>query len=110
MAISHLSSGQVSSLLTSSLATDKLQSLALFKDSHLEVIRMVLPAGKVIPPHHVKGPITIQCLSGEVLSKSDQQEQVLRAGDLQYLAGGVEHQLQANLDSALLVTICLLSP
>lgn len=109
MAISHLSSGQVSPLLPSSIATDKLQSIALFKDAHLEVIRMVLPAGKLVPPHHVKGPITIQCLTGEVLSKSDQQEQILRAGDLQYLAGGVEHQLHANQDSALLVTICLLN-
>ncbi|MBC3874711.1 cupin domain-containing protein [Undibacterium flavidum] len=109
MAISHLSSGQVCPLLPSSVAIDNLQSIALFKDPHLEVIRMILPVGKSIPPHHVRGAMTIQCLIGEVLSKTDQQEQVLRTGDLQYLAGGVEHQLHANQDSALLVTICLLS-
>lgn len=108
MAIPHLSSGQVSAVLPSSVAIDALQSIALFKDTHLEVLRMVLPAGKTIPPHHVNGPITIQCLAGEVLSKSGQQEQVLRAGDLQYFAGGIEHQLHANQDSALLVTICIL--
>jgi quercetin dioxygenase-like cupin family protein len=108
MAIPHLQSGQACSVLPADVATDTLQSLALFKDPHLEVIRMVLPAGKSIPPHHVNGPITIHCLAGEVVVKSEQQTYSLGAGDLQYFAGGVEHQLEAIQASVLLVSIVLI--
>lgn len=110
MAISHLQSGEVCAVIPSNVATDSLQSLALFKDPHLEVIRMILPAGKAIPPHHVAGPITIHCLAGEVSVRSEQQEHQLYAGDLQYFTGGVAHQLQAITDSILLVSIVLLPP
>jgi quercetin dioxygenase-like cupin family protein len=108
MAIPHLASGQVSSILPSSASVDTVQSIAIFKDPNLEVIRMMLPTAKMIPPHRVNGPITIQCLAGEVLVTADSQVQRLHAGDLQYFAGGVMHQLEAIQDSALLVTIVLL--
>jgi quercetin dioxygenase-like cupin family protein len=108
MAIAHLASGQVRSLLPLAAPSDTLQSIAIFKDANLEVIRMVLPTAKVIPPHSVKGPITIQCLVGEVLVTADSQTHRLLAGDLQYFSGGVVHQLEAIQDSALLVTIVLL--
>ncbi|MFA9273942.1 MAG: cupin domain-containing protein [Candidatus Aquirickettsiella gammari] len=109
MAIAHLASGQVRSILQLAAPPDTLQSIAIFKDAHLEVIRMVLPAAKVIPPHSVNGPITIQCLAGEVVVTADAQEHRLLAGDLQYFTGGVVHQLNAIQDSALLVTIVLLA-
>ena len=39
-------------------------SVALFKSRQLEVIRLVLPAGKTMPPHSVHGEITLQCIEG----------------------------------------------
>src|ERR1043166_8730001 len=38
------------------------KTAALFKSQQLEVIRLVRPAGKVLPPHKVPGEITIQCI------------------------------------------------
>ncbi len=32
----------------------------------LEVIRLVMPAGKKIPTHQVPGEITVQCLEGKI--------------------------------------------
>ncbi|WP_395005730.1 hypothetical protein [Undibacterium sp.] len=46
MAIPHLASGQVSPILPLPAPPYTLQSLAIFKDSSLEVIRMMLPAKK----------------------------------------------------------------
>ena len=42
------------------------EDLALFKTEELEVIRLVLAAGKSLPPHKVPGEITIQCLEGRI--------------------------------------------
>lgn len=41
-------------------------SATLVKADQLDVIRMVLPAGKKIPSHQVPGAITVQCLEGAV--------------------------------------------
>jgi quercetin dioxygenase-like cupin family protein len=44
----------------------------------LEVIRLVLLAGKVFPPHAVPGEITMQCIEGEVDVTVDGESHVLK--------------------------------
>jgi len=83
---------------------------ALFKEKHLEVMRIVLPAGKRMPAHAVDGPITVQCLEGEVNIGIGDALRRLRVGDLIYLAGGARHELTAMTNSSLLVTVVLLDP
>jgi quercetin dioxygenase-like cupin family protein len=111
MAIPHLASGQVASVLPLAALLADTKTAALFKGPHLEVMRMVLPAGKKIAPHHVNGPITIHCLEGEVEVGVGVagERRVLRQGDLMYLAGDVSHDLSALADTSLLVSIVLLS-
>lgn len=110
MAIPHLSSGQVASVLPLGEMLADAKTTALFKGPNLEVMRMVLPAGKKIAPHHVSGPITIHCLEGEVGVGVgvENQRQILRSGDLLYLAGNVKHDLLAISNSSLLVSVVLL--
>lgn len=107
MALDHLSSGDVASVLPLGEKLEQSPSTAFFKDDRLEVMRMILTAGKKIPAHAVSGPITVQCLEGEVEFRMGNTSKVVRGGDLLYLAGGVSHELTAIKSSALLVTIVL---
>ncbi len=109
MAIPHLTSGQVASVLPLGALIADAKTTALFKGPHLEVMRMVLFAGKKIAAHHVSGPITIHCLEGEVDVGVESERKILRAGDLLYLAGNVKHDLIALTDAALLVSVVLLN-
>jgi quercetin dioxygenase-like cupin family protein len=108
MAISHLLSGEVASLHPLGDKLEQTPSTAFFKDTRLEVMRIVLPAGKRMPAHAVDGPITVQCIEGEVDFSMGDTHRVIRAGDLIYLAAGVSHELAAIKNSSLLVTIVLL--
>jgi len=107
MAIPHADSGQVIDVrpLGPSLANER--TIALFKTEDLEVIRLVLPAGKGMPPHKVPGEITIQCIEGRIDVGVDGRSHVLEAGQLLFLQGGVVHGVSALEDASALVTIVL---
>jgi quercetin dioxygenase-like cupin family protein len=107
MAIPHASSGQVVEVLSSDGRLPSDQSYAIFKSGQLEVMRLVLPAGKAFPPHRVTGEITVQCLSGRLEVNVDGTRQALRAGQLMFLEGGVQHGLVGIEDAVALVTIVL---
>ena len=68
MAIAHASPGEAIDVrpLGSRLRSEKI--VALFKSEHLEVIRLVLTAGKSLPPHKVPGEITVLCIEGRMRS------------------------------------------
>ena len=105
MALSHAAPGQVVDILGS--AVPSAQTLALFKSSELEVMRLILPAGKVVPSHQVAGEITVQCLEGSFEFTAEGRTQLMRAGQLLHLSGGAEHSLVALEDASALVTIVL---
>lgn len=107
MAIPHARPGQVIEVqpLGAGLAHEK--TVALFKSEDLEVMRLVLRAGKSLPPHKVPGEITIQCIEGSLEVTADNQSHVLHAAQLLYLAGGVIHGVTAIQDASALVTVAL---
>ena len=107
MAIPHARPGQIVDILPSDGTLPSAQSYALFKSDQLEVMRVVLPAGKAFPPHRVAGEITVQCLEGRIEISVDGATQVLRAGQLMHVAGGVQHGLVGLHDASALVTIVL---
>ena len=108
MAMSHLSSGQVASVRPLGDELDETSTIALFKDKHLEVMRIFLRAGKRIAGHAVDGAVTLQCIEGEVDVITGDTHMVIRSADLLYLAAGVAHELLAIRNSSLLITIVLL--
>lgn len=108
MAQPHLAPGEVGSVRPLGGELPHTQSHALLKSPQLEVMRLVLLAGKTMPGHRVPGEITVQCLEGVVDFHFDGQARRLHAGDFVHLAGSVPHQLTALEDASLLVTICLL--
>lgn len=107
MSLPHASSGQLIDIRPLGAQLSSAPSRAILKSSSLELMRMVLPAGRTVAEHQVPGEITIQCLEGGVELSAHGAPQVLRAGDMVYLEGGVPHALHALEDSSLLVTILL---
>ncbi len=83
------------------------QTTTLLKTNHVEVIRMVLRAGKVISEHKAPGEILVQCLEGRITFTAMGEQKQLRAGDLLHLATGDVHAVEAVLDSSFLLTIIL---
>ena len=70
-------------------------------------MRLVLVAGKSLPPHKVPGEITVQCIEGSIDVTVDGKSHVLRAGQLLYLPGNVLHGVVALEDASALVTVAL---
>ena len=61
----------------------------MVKTDSLEVIRLILPAGKKIKRHEVLGEITVFCLEGKIAFEAGDSECQLTAGKLIHLAGSV---------------------
>ena len=107
MAIPHATPGQPIDVspLGPRLLSEK--TTALFKSEQLEVIRLVLQAGKSLPPHSVAGEITVQCVEGRIDVTFDSQSHLLEAGQMLFLARSKSHGVVALEDSSALVTIVL---
>jgi quercetin dioxygenase-like cupin family protein len=107
MAIERAAPGQAIDIGPLGAALESQRTSALVKTDTLEVMRLVLPAGKTVPSHAVKGEITVQCLEGKVEFTAAGSSLTLTQGQLLYLAGGVPHALAAVEDASVLVTVLL---
>ena len=107
MAIHHALSGELIDIKPLGEALKATRTTTLYKTQHLEVFRMVLLTGKQMPEHRVVGELTVQCLEGNVEFSIGTTRDIMRAGDLKCLAGGVPHSLVAIEDSSVLITLLL---
>ena len=107
MAIPHAKPAEVVDIRPLGADIQRLQTTTLIKTDLLKVIRLVLPAGKEVPPHSAPGEITVQCLEGKILFGTEEGKRELSAGNLLYLTGAAEHSVRAVEDSSALVTILL---
>lgn len=107
MALPHANSGQPIDVRPFDSGLSNARTVALFKTDELEVIRLVLPAGKSMPQHKVAGDSTIQCLEGKIEVTDENHTQTLQAGQLVYLSGGVLHSFRGLEDASGLLTIVL---
>ncbi|HTN74849.1 MAG TPA: cupin domain-containing protein [Pirellulaceae bacterium] len=107
MATHHAQPGEIMDVSPLGAALSQTTTQTLAKTATLELIRLVLPSGKVLPPHKVRGEMTVLCLEGKVAFQVGGVEHELTAGKLLYLAGSGEHAVRALEPSSLLVTILL---
>ena len=107
MAIEHARPGEAINVQPLGARLRSERTVALFKSEDLELMRLVLPAGKSLPPHKVSGEITVQCIEGRIDVTVDGKSHVLCAGQLLYLAGDVLHGVVALEDASALVTVAL---
>ena len=117
MALQHLSPGQPQALLPERPVPAEFESRALFKGQDLEVIRLLMPAGRHMLAHRVDGEITLQCLQGrvevgsaELPSGQTRPTARLDAGELLFMQRGDPHELRAVLPSVVILTIALRAP
>jgi len=107
MAILHAQPGEVIDVRPLADTLDSSKTRTLIKTPHVEVIRIILPAGKVIADHKAPGEITVQCLEGRVNFKTMGLKKELLAGNLLYLSAQETHSVEASEDSSFLLTMVL---
>lgn len=107
MSLHHITSGEIISVRPLGGELQNTPSMALIKTDSLEVMRLVIKAGKSLPEHRVTGEVTIYCLEGKVELTAHQKTQVMQPGDLVYLEPMQPHALVAQEDASVLVTILL---
>jgi quercetin dioxygenase-like cupin family protein len=107
MSIPHAQSGQAIQVAPFGQELGQQRTVALFKSAQLEVMRLVLLAGKSMPAHKLSGEITIQCLEGKLDINVAGSSTLLQAGELMFLVGAVPHSVTALVDASALVTIVL---
>jgi quercetin dioxygenase-like cupin family protein len=89
--------------LGAALATKK--TATLIKTDHLELIRLILPAGQDTSEHYAPGEVIIHCLEGRVGLTAHGETRELAAGELVHIESGEPHSLKAIQDAAVLLTI-----
>lgn len=85
----------------------KSKTATLVKTDDLEVLRLVMQAGKHIDTHRAPGEAIIHCLEGHVELHLADGARSLSAGDMVYLPAAEPHSVTAAADSVLLVTLTL---
>lgn len=107
MAVPHAKPGEIIDIRPLGPNLGSSHTMALVKTANLEVLRLVIPAGKEIPSHKAPGEITVQCLEGRVVFTTETEIVELTAGQLLFLTAAEPHALKAIEDSSLLVTLLL---
>jgi quercetin dioxygenase-like cupin family protein len=107
MATEHASPGEVIDVLAPCPAATGGRTHVLFKTKNLEVIRMVMQAGKEITQHRAPGEITVQCLEGKIAFTALGKTVELAPGELLLLPPAEPHSVKCVEDSSFLLTILL---
>ena len=107
MSIPHANPGDIIDIRPLGNQVSDTKTHTLIKTDTLQVIRLVLPAGKSIAEHQAPGEITVQCLEGAVDFTAVGKTQTLTPGQMLFLSPAAPHALLAAQDSSLLVTLRL---
>ena len=110
MAQQHAVSGEVIDVRPLGVALHEHVTTAFFKSAQLELMRLVLPRGKVMREHRVAGEITVLCIEGQIEFNALGVNSHLSPGELVHLHAGEPHSLLALSDATALLTICLVRP
>jgi len=107
MAVIHAKPNELVDVQPYGAALATAKTTTLFKTDQVELIRLVLAAGKVIPEHEAPGEIIVQCLEGRIEFTSAGKAVELGAGQLLYLDSEEPHAVRCIEDASVLVTILL---
>lgn len=107
MAIPHAQTGEVIDVRPLGPALVTARTSTLLKLENIEVIRLVMGAGKVLAEHKAPGVIIVQCLEGKIAFTALGQTQELTGGQMISLTAGEPHSLRCLEDASCLLTILL---
>ena len=91
MAQQHAGFGELVSVLPLRERLAESRTSAVIKAEQLEVVRIVLMAGKEMREHSAPGEITVLGLEGEIVLCTPSSEQTMLAGDFVLLGRGAPH-------------------
>jgi quercetin dioxygenase-like cupin family protein len=107
MAVPHAKPGEVVDVRPLGPALPASRTTTLIRAGRVEVIRLVVPAGKELPEHRARGEIVLQCLEGRVAFTTPGTTQTLGPETLLYLPAGEPHSVKGVEDASLLLTVLL---
>ena len=107
MAIPHARPGEVVDVRPFGSALADSKTSTLFKTEDIEVVRIVMSAGKEISEHEAPGEIIVQCLEGRIAFTTMGKAKELAAGQLLHLAAEEPHSVKCFEDASFLLTILL---
>ena len=105
MALKHAHPGQPIDLAPLGPALHKAATHAILKTHALELIRVVLREGDALPPHQLRGELTLQCIEGAVEVTLDGSRCALGPAQVVLLPAHMQHAVHALEDSSLLLTL-----
>jgi len=107
MAIPHAQPGEVIDVRPLGAALATVKTSTLLKTEKVEIIRLVMAAGKVLAEHKAPGEITVHCLEGKIAFTALGKTQELTVGQLLYLGAREPHSVKCVEDASFLLTILL---
>ncbi|NND91972.1 MAG: hypothetical protein HKN42_14020 [Granulosicoccus sp.] len=111
MATQHAVAGELVDLATWGDELPTEHSKVIAKTAGLELAKLVLQAGTEMHHSdycHVKGPVVIHCLEGEIKVRTRDTVENLINGQLVFLDGEMDHALTSVKKSTVLLTIVLI--
>ena len=103
MALPHARSGEI---ITLSPHTAH-RSETLVRDDHMEIVQMVLEAGKHLKQHMASGAMIMQVLKGAIDVEAHGNRKRMEPGHLMFLRDSEPHSVLAHEDTVLLLSIFL---
>ena len=79
----------------------------LYRHGPVTVALFVFERGAHMPQHVAEGVVTVHVLQGRLTMTAEGQVHQLSSGQLLVLAPGVEHDVQADEPTRMLLTVCL---
>ncbi|MGI9189670.1 MAG: hypothetical protein ACR2F9_05925 [Longimicrobiaceae bacterium] len=77
----------------------------LAKSGRFRVTLVAMAAGNEIGTHHADSPMTLHLLEGHLGFRADGSEHELRGGEVLFFGPGDAHDIRAQQESALLITL-----
>lgn len=105
MTQSYAKAGEVVSLGPLGADLESTKTGMLVKTDALEIVRLIMKAGKSLPNHTAHGILIVQCLEGRVRFKCFDETHELTAGKLLHLPDAEPHAVECLESAALLLTI-----
>ena len=105
MAAALAQPGEVLDIAVSTKRLASSETSTLVKTGNLQVVRLVIAAGKQMDTHKAPGEITLVCVQGRISFFVEGKPREVVAGQFLYLPPGVPHAVRGEEDSIVLLTI-----
>ncbi len=99
--------GRIAAAVVTGTAKHKHETL--YKHGAVTVALFVFEKGAGLSEHVAAGVVTVQVISGRLRMAAQGDSHVLNAGQMLIMAPGVRHDVQAEEESRMLLTVCLAS-